>query len=1413
MKAFISYSLAIKDEFVLSLLSFMLKENKIIAFLSQNSSIDTLDYDTKNEIDESNIFIGLILEGGTEINRVLHEWNYVKEKNIPNLLLIEYTVPILGPLEGNYLVFNRLKVQSSIYEIKRKMTPTKFGSNESDDDIVPWIIGGEAIILALSSAFTSPNQGMSKYVMSGRLKLIEQQLLGIDSAAFQNLCDIYLALREQEFASINRTGSQFGKQKTVKGTPDTFFRLADGSLRYVEYTTKTDRLVDKIKKDIDKCLNPTKTGIQANDVHKIIICFNSRLEVAEEIAITKHAVSKNISIELIGLDWLALEIYSKYLILAKDILGIPLDTGQLLPLQNFIEEYNNKAGKLSTPLDNIFLHRKTELAEIENILATNDLLIISGFPGVGKTKIALESLNNFLTVNTDYSAFAVSKKDQDISEDLKIHLQQEKNYVLLVDDANRQLLNFKQILGVFREKRKGNIKLIITVRDYALNDVTSNCFEFEPHKITLKKFTDAEITELISSDSFEIRNPKYQKRIVEVADGNARLAAMAARIAKQRQEFFLLGDVSDLYDSYFQTFIKDFDIFGDKTLIKTLGIISFFFTIDRNNKEFIETVLKSFEIDYHEFYEAIDELEKRELVEVQYNHARVSEQVLATYFFYKVFIKDELLSFKILLFNFFTDWKPRFNDSIIPANNSFGYENVISKINDTLNEYLRKQTDNEEKILNFLDLFWFYKPEDTISFFYKKTSILPEPINPVYLTNYETNEFVYEKEQTIDFISRFYDHLTEWLNPAIELGFEYIRKKPEHLPEFVRRIREHLLFDESDERIGFQRQVNFIEILITNFKKGKPHYISTFFALAKTFLQHTFHITHGGRKHTITWYNYPLPFYEVTKGLRTKIWQTLFENYKKYPDEAFEVIRDFKPSHQDLIPEIMDFDMGLLIPFIETNLNPSNFKHTYFIHDMIYWLDREENISNRTYQSLKPKFSTQEYSDFCKLDWNRLRDKNDFEFNDFREYDNLKTEEIRKNFIFSSEQEFDKLFTAISNVIAVKQNDYFSAGQSIDIVVEENFIRNNTLGFKLLQSILKNYPKGLQLLYRTVKTITNLSQEWCLNLWKELENWENENGLFWRTNFFNYLPNDYIDLFYCQKLVETINGIDRYAYLYIEDYSRYNLVDKHIAKSILQTVADKIQTLGISIAFADNVFEKKLELFESDYELIKQSYFQQYRINHSHFDYGSKGFKQIFEKHPKFLLDFITEFYTDRKLSNRNTSLKVAFIWNSTKNFNLIEKASDLLIEKNPYLGIGEHSVNILFNGLNDEQKHSAIIFLKEYINKNKVDYKRLNQIFDAIRHCMNEKFEEFMLYFLSVNAELDTFENINWVGNVGVQVGDVNFGELYAKRWENILEIINKSNDTLAMIPIKGFLKKQIANQYKWAESERERKFLLPEW
>ena len=173
-------------------------------------------------------------------------------------------------------------------------------------------------------------------VMSGRLILIEQKLIGIDSSTFQTLCDLYLNLREHGISSFNRVGSQFGKQKTIKGTPDTFFRTDSGKLRYVEFTTKSDNVVKKLKEDIDKCLDSKLTKIPKKDISKILLLFNARLTTDQEKDVFQYAKDKRIFIELIGLDKLALDIYSEYPILSKDILGIPLETGQILPISNFI---------------------------------------------------------------------------------------------------------------------------------------------------------------------------------------------------------------------------------------------------------------------------------------------------------------------------------------------------------------------------------------------------------------------------------------------------------------------------------------------------------------------------------------------------------------------------------------------------------------------------------------------------------------------------------------------------------------------------------------------------------------------------------------------------------------------------------------------------------------------------------------------------------------------------------------------------------------------------------------------------------------------------------------------------------------------------------------------------------------------
>jgi hypothetical protein len=146
MKAFVSYSVTDNNEFILTLLSSKLREKHFIVTTSQNFYSKIIDYNTMSEIGTSHLFIGVITGKGNERNRVLDEWNYAVQRNVPNLLLIEETVQVHQEFKGNYIRFNRNRPQTAIDEINRRMTSSQPSTSKSSDDIVPWILGGAALL-------------------------------------------------------------------------------------------------------------------------------------------------------------------------------------------------------------------------------------------------------------------------------------------------------------------------------------------------------------------------------------------------------------------------------------------------------------------------------------------------------------------------------------------------------------------------------------------------------------------------------------------------------------------------------------------------------------------------------------------------------------------------------------------------------------------------------------------------------------------------------------------------------------------------------------------------------------------------------------------------------------------------------------------------------------------------------------------------------------------------------------------------------------------------------------------------------------------------------------------------------------------------------------------------------------------
>lgn len=887
-----------------------------------------------------------------------------------------------------------------------------------------------------------------------RLQTIENRLKEINGTVFQELCDSYLTIRDKNYLAISRIGSQIGKQKTTKGTPDTFFQLPNGNFLYAEITTDTSTK-NKLANDIKACFNSDKTKIPIDKIQEIVLCFNWNIDQEDitELNTLAQSFKADIIVRYLMLQELALELHLNHRDLAHHYLRLPLDTGQIVSIENFIKEYDRASKSIATPLNNTFLHRETELEELNNAIDSYDFIILTGSPGVGKTKLALEAINNYLSKNDSFQAYCVSYKSHTLLDDLYQYFDVDKNYILFVDDANR-IDAFEQITGFFKANRNGKLKIIITVRDYAFQEIGRKCQEFSTQRIDLYKLLDEQIIDIIKAEPFEILNPDYHTEIVRISDGNPRLAIMTSLLAIQEQNLYALHNVSDLFEKYFSIFIKDDGEFENPLNIKCLGLIAFFYTIPYKNREVTESILKEFDVSYNDFIDIIDSLDKFELVEIQFEYVKVPEQNLATFFFYKAFIKDNLLSFSTLLNIYFENYKHRFTDAIIPANNTFGPQNVMDKIKPDLVNYWKHISSDRNKSFDFLNSFWFYLQDQTLEFTYQQIETFPKTEETIYDTFYETNQFNYDKDEIIGLLGNFFRLNSKNLKDSIGLLFEYVSRKPDKLPELIHKIRELLSFDRDDEYSNFSRQRTLFDILIEGVEKNDELLSTSFYELAKTFLSHKFLQFKGGRNNSFIHYQYSIPNDKIIQEFRTGIWNTLENSFDSRPILAFSLLKNYSSAHPDINKEIMSFDIPFVVNIIDKHLINENFEHCKYVQNQIKWF-RSHDLDLPEFSNLTNKFVNTTYLSFLKIDWDRFRDKEMYEFEDIREYDQLKEAEIRSSFILYSENEINDFYDTFILLKNSAENNW-SYDKALDFVIDENCSKDLKIGLALLKKVIEN---------------------------------------------------------------------------------------------------------------------------------------------------------------------------------------------------------------------------------------------------------------------------------------------------------------------------------------------------------------------
>ena len=308
-----------------------------------------------------------------------------------------------------------------------------------------------------------------------KLTDIKNRIDQMDGGAFQNLCDAYLSYKG--YKNVYSLGMLTGTDKTTKGNPDTYFLTTENKYVFVMYTTQKTDFLKKAIEDIDKCFDSQKTGVSAEDIVEIIYCHTyGRLGPGDDQYLRQYCAEHGAVLTLIGLDQLGNDIFRECPILARDFLGISIDSGQILPMDMFVAKHD--ANRMSAPLGTEFLLREKELEKAKSALHNNDVLLIAGPAGVGKTRFALE-LCRQLAAENGYTVFVIKNNNLQLYEDLVSAVEEGKNYLVLVDDAN-ELSGLHHVLEYLPKAAIGSrhiSKLVLTVRDYARKQVMQSVME------------------------------------------------------------------------------------------------------------------------------------------------------------------------------------------------------------------------------------------------------------------------------------------------------------------------------------------------------------------------------------------------------------------------------------------------------------------------------------------------------------------------------------------------------------------------------------------------------------------------------------------------------------------------------------------------------------------------------------------------------------------------------------------------------------------------------------------------------------------------------------------------------------------------------------------------------------------------
>lgn len=777
-----------------------------------------------------------------------------------------------------------------------------------------------------------------------KLTQIQKELHAVDQATFQQLCDALLYAKG--YRRITQIGTVLGANKVARGTPDTRFVLPDGRFVFVEYTTQQTGVFGKLLGDLRKCFDEARTGIPVSRIGTIILCHNTKLETEDEASLIDECKRHGVDWLIFGPSDISLELYHHHRALARDFLGVTIDTGQILSRDAFIREYNKSA--VAPPIDTAFRFRTKEVDEALAALEASPVLIITGRPGVGKTRFAVEAADIFAAAHPGTIVRAVYNRGVSVFDDVQTYFGAPGHYVILVDDANR-LAGLDHVLQVLRTSGPDRrIWVVITVRDYALEKVRDAARAYGEHiVIALEPFSKEQIREL-GREGFGIENHLFLDRIATIAKGNPRLAVMAARAVQSERSIEVIHDASGLYDVYFGSIRSDLGALGDERVLSVAGIIAFFRVVDRSNAEMMGIIDNVFGIAPGGFWDAVIQLHELELVDVHdQDVVRISDQVLATYLFYLAFFRSRLLSLGTVLDGLFPRFRHRLMDALRPVAETFHSNALMEEVRTHVAHAWRNyevRSDNSA-LLHLIDAFAGLEPTRALLFAKEQIDrMVPEPMVDEAPVSRPISDSTVTSPSLLSILQGFQFADESDVRMALELLCDYVAKRPVDRGRVIHILQEPFGMDMYSHLRGYARERAVVEVLVEHARGGRDALVSELFLeVADAYLHTEFTRTAAEGARTIAIRTFTVPLTPELEELRKEIWKTSFAlvDDQKYKGAVLQMLAEHsRGSGMTSNGDAIGKDAPLVLGLLQSRLSPSDYSHCAAVQEYLDGLDQ-----------------------------------------------------------------------------------------------------------------------------------------------------------------------------------------------------------------------------------------------------------------------------------------------------------------------------------------------------------------------------------------------------------------------------------------------------------------------------------------